>query len=113
MHRIGLTGLVAAVALVLAAPAVSFNPQPDPPGFEALLREIRALPAVQNGTPFLAKVFAAGAALERGQACTSLNILGALDHQLDAKAIGDSSLRGVQAALDAKIADVSASCPSD
>ena len=81
--RVTTRAVAVAAALALGAPqaAVAFDPQPDPPGFERLLGEVRALPAVQSPTPFYAKAFAAASALERGQDCTAVNILGALGNQ--------------------------------
>jgi hypothetical protein len=81
---IGVAVLVAAtVGLVPRASA--FNPQPDPPGFEALVADINALPAVQNSQPFLAKALAAREAALRGQPCVASKQIGALRNQVAAK----------------------------
>jgi len=47
--RFKLVWALAAAAAVCAIPqAGAFNPQPDPPGLQALIDDINALPAAQN-----------------------------------------------------------------
>ena len=76
----------AAVAAIGATSrAAAFNPQPDPPGYQALVADINALPAVQNPQPFLAKALAVREAALRGEPCTAANVLGALRNQVAAK----------------------------
>lgn len=82
--------LVAVAALAAATTGLvphagAFNPQPEPPGFQALVADINALPAVQNPQPFLAKALAAREAALRGQPCVAANQLGALRSQVAAK----------------------------
>lgn len=85
MHRrFAAIGIVVG-ALVLAPAAFSFNPQPDPPGFQQLIADIQGLPSVQNPQPFLAKALAAREAALRGQPCTAKNVIGALRDQVAAK----------------------------
>ena len=63
----------------------AFNPQPDPPGMQALIDDINALPAVQNPQPFLAKALAARESAMRGQPCVAKNQIDALRNQVNAK----------------------------
>jgi hypothetical protein len=76
---------VAVAAIGATSRAAAFNPQPDPPGFEALVADINGLPAVQNPQPFLAKAYAVREAALRGQPCTAANVVGALRNQVAAK----------------------------
>jgi hypothetical protein len=87
MNRIWFAAVAAlgAVAIALVPQAGAFNPQPEPPGFEALVADINGLPAVQNPQPFLAKTLAAREAALRGQPCVAVNQLGALRSQVAAK----------------------------
>ena len=80
-----LVGSLAAIVVVCASPAGAFNPQPDPPGMQALIADINALPAVQNPQPFLAKALAAREAAMRGQPCVAKNQIDALRNQVAAK----------------------------
>jgi len=93
-------GVAATTALCVMQGASGFDPQPDPPGFERLLTEIRALPAVQEPTPFVVKAFAAAAAVERGQGCTAVNILGALEDQAEARGFVDVGVAAAQLATE-------------
>jgi Peptidase family C25/Propeptide_C25 len=91
---------LAAVAAVCAIPqAGAFNPQPDPPGMQALIDDINALPAVQNPQPFLAKALAAREAAMRGQPCVAKNQIDALRNQVNAKSgkkgISDNTWAGI------------------
>jgi Peptidase family C25/Propeptide_C25 len=61
------------------------QPTAGPTGFQALVADINALPAVQNPQPFLAKALAAREAALRGQPCVAANQLGALRNQVAAK----------------------------
>ena len=91
---------LAAVAAACAIPqAGAFNPQPDPPGIQALIDDINALPAVQNPQPFLAKALAAREAATRGQPCVAKNQIDALRNQVNAKlgkkGISDNTWAGI------------------
>lgn len=91
---------LAAVAALCALPqAGAFNPQPDPPGMQALIDDINALPAVQNPQPFLAKALAARRAAMRGQPCVAKDQLDALRNQASAKrgkrGISDDTWAGI------------------
>jgi len=77
--------VLAAAITGLVPHAGAFNPQPEPPGFQALVADINVLPAVQNPQPFLAKALAAREAALRGQPCVAANQLGALRSQVAAK----------------------------
>lgn len=85
MHRRLAAIAIAVASLVLPPAAFSFNPQPDPPGFQQLVEDIQALPPAQNPQPFLAKALAAREAALRGQPCTAKNVIGALRDQVAAK----------------------------
>jgi hypothetical protein len=63
----------------------AFNPQPDPPAFQALREDIAALPAAQNPQPLTAKVDAASAAIDRGNVCAAANNLDALSQFITVK----------------------------
>ena len=91
---------LAAVAALCAIPqAGAFNPQPDPPGMQALIDDINLLPAVQNPQPFLAKALAVREAALRGQPCVARNQIDALRNQIGAKVgkkgISDNTWAGI------------------
>jgi hypothetical protein len=100
--RLKLVWALAAVAALCAIPqAGAFNPQPDPPGMQALIDDIVALPAVQNPQPFLAKALAAREAAMRGQPCVAKSQIDALRNQVSAKlgkkGISDNTWAGIDA----------------
>ena len=65
------------IALALAQPATAFNPQPEPPGFQALIDDINSL-SLQNPRPLLAMAEAAASSTARGHLCPATHQLNAL-----------------------------------
>ena len=93
--RITLALVCAVVAA--AVPSAAFAGA-QPHMFDGLYRDIALLPAVQVGNSLTAKLDAAQASIDRGQACTAIHQLNAFGHELNGRfgnaAIGNPDLLG-------------------
>jgi hypothetical protein len=80
--RIAFALRCALVAVVV--PAAAFGGA-QPHMLDGLYRDVALLPAVQPSVSLTAKLDAAQAALDRGQACTAINQLNAFGHELNGR----------------------------
>lgn len=108
--------LVLCCALMAAVvPAAAFGGG-QPHMLDGLYRDVALLPAVQTGTSLTAKLDAAQAAIDRGQACTAIHQLGAFGHELNARfgSIGNPDLlTAINGDLDRAVAELTVPGPSD
>ena len=85
MRRRFLTIGIVAAAFVLTPAALSFNPQPDPPGFRQLIVDIRALPPSQHPLPLVLEVLAAREAAVHGHPCVAKVVIDVFRRQVAAR----------------------------
>jgi len=76
--------VVVFAATVLASPPAAAQSGPPAADFQHLILDIESLVLGENQQPFLSKVAAASDAADRGQACTSINVLEALRNNISA-----------------------------